>query len=413
MLGSTAMPSITVLADRSAPPIASDYLSPEFLKRVRLSYKLAIDATAQTRGGKIWNTIDARRAVVHDALIDKDDDKLRAIFANPVSTDLFLGVDYLCHSIIGQLPPIGKPAQWAIPSLSNLGGGALDAFDQQTVTDHFRNNASKDFSILARAIGLASNNQETALLDLDKVLRQHVLFPNFPAELGLASTRGTITDRAIQALYYTSLASTLLADCSDKSIVEIGPGIGRIAYYSYLSGVTDYTTIDLPMGMVAQACFLGMALGPDKIWLPSDNPNLADGRIKLLVGQLPSRNYGLAINTDSLTEMNFKTAVAYVRWIKQHCQLFFCVNHDTNWFEVEPLAKKWFEIAISRPFPLRPSFVEAIYRPRVTALLSMPWHKIAGHAAKIFARRAGGYVRRRVIRLRARAGYHSPVRARP
>src|SRR6516162_2303724 len=94
----------------------TDYLSASFLERVRRSYKLAL-TTVSGRYGRIWETIDQRRAPVHAALLAGTDVELRNIFSNPVSSDLFLGVDPLCHSILGQLPPIGQPSEQTIPSL--------------------------------------------------------------------------------------------------------------------------------------------------------------------------------------------------------------------------------------------------------------------------------------------------------
>jgi hypothetical protein len=72
-----------------------DYLSSSFLERVRRSYKLALDSV-QARYGHIWETIDQCRAPVHAALLAESNDELRNIFSNPVSSDLFLGVDHLC-----------------------------------------------------------------------------------------------------------------------------------------------------------------------------------------------------------------------------------------------------------------------------------------------------------------------------
>ncbi len=53
--------------------------------------------------------------------------------------------------------------------------------------------------------------------------------------------------------------------------LEIGGGLGHTAYYAWRSSVTHYSTVDLPMTAVAQAGFLGRALGCDAISLFGEN----------------------------------------------------------------------------------------------------------------------------------------------
>jgi hypothetical protein len=76
------------------------YLSDAFLDRVRRAYRRALDGGARARG-RIWRKIDVRRRDIHDALLADGNGALRAIFADPIATDLYFGVDNLCHSIIG------------------------------------------------------------------------------------------------------------------------------------------------------------------------------------------------------------------------------------------------------------------------------------------------------------------------
>jgi hypothetical protein len=216
-----------------------------------------------------------------------------------------------------------------------------------------------------------------------------VIFPApFAGDLGLTTTRGVASHRAIVALYQAWRVQTLLADCAEKSVIEIGLGMGRTAYYAYRAGVTDYTTVDLPMGMVAQACFLGGALGPDKIWLPGDGEELAEGRIKLLIaGDQPDQLYGLALNSDSMTEMSLRAALEYMGWIGQHARVFLSFNHDNNLFTVAQIATKRFRLAERRPYPMQDGFMEEIFVPRGFPR-PMSWHRIAWHTTKIYGRRA-------------------------
>lgn len=112
--------------------------------------------------------------------------------------------------------------------------------------------------------------------------------------------------------------------------------MGRVCYHLYRSGSTDCTTIDLPLGIVAQACFLGRALGPDALWFAGEDKGTAAGRIKLLFAR-PDQRYGLAMNVDSITEMPEAEAFRYVQWLGTHASLFLSINHGENRFTVAEL----------------------------------------------------------------------------
>lgn len=232
-----------------------DYLSDEFLDRVRRAYRLAVESHRRTRG--MWRAFDRRRANIHGALLNEDRSPLRDIFADPIRTDLYYGVDNLCLSI-----------------------------DTAPASDRF-------------------------------------------LELALASDRGR------SAQYQVRRLLELLNDSRERSVVEIGPGMGRAAYLAYSAGVTDYTTIDLPLGIVAQACFLGRAVGPNKLWFAGENTKSDTDCIKLLpAGRLPQRQYNVALNVDSFSEMSASDAFRYANWLNSHATFFLSINHPRNLFTV-------------------------------------------------------------------------------
>jgi hypothetical protein len=323
---------------------ASGYLDDSFLDRVRTSYKLALD-TVGAGMGKTWATINRKQTSVHAALMAGDNGDLRKIFAEPISSDLFYGVDNLSRSV-------------------------LSDFDAPAVVEALREGACRDLFSLAQALKIndgttdfASFEAETALQRVDHILNQRVEFPNvFRGELGFLTARGTASHRAIHALDQTARLISLLDRSDQKSVIEIGPGMGRTAYYAYRSGVTDYTTIDLPMGIVAQACFLGATLGPEKIWMAGDDEKLAEGRVKLLgAGSLPRREFGIVLNCDSMTEMPISAALGYVHWIARHCRYFLSINHAMNKFTVEGISAASLECVSRRPYAMRHGYVEEIF----------------------------------------------------
>jgi hypothetical protein len=237
------------------------YLSDRFLDRVRRAYRRALDDGARARG-RIWRKIDARRRNVHEALLADGNDALRAIFADPVASDLFYGVDNLCRSILG------------------------------------------------------SSNGRAFL------------------ELALESARATYARHQLDQL------QGALTSISGTSVVEIGPGVGHCAFLAHRAGI-DYTTIDLPLGMVAQACFLGHAVGPENIWMDGDPEVGARNQVKLFsAARLPDSRFDVALNVDSMTEMSLTAALDYVEWINSHARLFVSMNHEINAFTVSDVAER-------------------------------------------------------------------------
>lgn len=313
----------------------------EFLFRVKRAYGLALAGDHGKQGGGIWSSIDARRSDIHAALLADRTEALSAIFADPLKTDLYYGMDNLCRSILGE----------------NSGDGRYD----QTFSDAAR----QDFDLLTKALGLGAGDCEAALAALDALLDQRIDFPApFRGELGLKTSRGPASLRAVQALYQTH---RLLALCGGvtqgKTVVEIGPGMGRTAYYGYRAGL-DYTTIDLPIGMVGQACFLGAALGPDKIWMEGDDLALAAGRIKLLpANRLPPQSFDVAVNVDSLTEMRWQVALDYAKWISGHAHIFLSINHRKNYFSVAEIAALAFAgvRSTTHSYPVRDGYYEEMF----------------------------------------------------
>jgi hypothetical protein len=208
------------------------------------------------------------------------------------------------------------------------------------------------------------------------------LYPDRSADfLSLALT----SERAKFGQYQAQRLCDALAPLNGKSVVEIGPGVGHTVYYAYLSGVTDYTTIDLPLGMVAQACFLGAALGPDKIWLDGEDAAQAEGRIKLFCSHLKlQRSFDVGFNADSITEMSLSAALDYVEWLNRHVRVFISINHEMNLFTVAEIA----DIKLAASHSTRVAF---------------PFRK--GYLEETFWLRGGEALKRGIPGLRATAAY--------
>jgi hypothetical protein len=203
---------------------------------------------------------------------------------------------------------------------------------------------------------------DTLLCSIDRVVGFRVDFPNpFPDEVGLATSRGIASYRAVQALYQALRLLSAARDNTDARVAEIGAGLGRTALYARRFGMRNYTIVDLPMSAVAQAYFLGRALGPDEICLyGEDRPGI---RI-LPPGAFlnASDRYDVVMNVDSLTEMAHATACAYCEAIKARAALFVSINHELNPFTARDVCGETGMKMLKRtPYWLRRGYVDEEY----------------------------------------------------
>ena len=208
---------------------------------------------------------------------------------------------------------------------------------------------------------------EEMLDSIDKVFGIQLHYPNpFDDEFGIETSRGIIVARTPMAIYQSWKVALVANLVKGRKILEIGPGNGRSLFYSYSSGLTNYTTIDLPMGIVGQACFLAATLGPEKIWMVSDDPASQEGRVRLLppyaLYESPE-DFDVVLNADSLTEMDAKQAVTYLRYASEHARALISINHEFNAHTVQNLADM---AGISqRPLrsvsAIRPGYIEEIF----------------------------------------------------
>ncbi len=204
---------------------------------------------------------------------------------------------------------------------------------------------------------------EIILRELDTALGFTIRFPNpYPNEVGLKTSRGVASYRAIQALYQAYRVAELVRDRPNARVLEIGGGLGRTAFYTHQFGLRDYTLIDLPMTNVAQAYYLGRVLGPDAISLfGEDRPGI---RIHPPAVFLDAADrYDLVINVDALPELATDTATAYCQAIKARVDIFLSINHEYNATTVREICARLGMRADSRmPYWLRRGYVDEVFR---------------------------------------------------
>jgi hypothetical protein len=204
---------------------------------------------------------------------------------------------------------------------------------------------------------LAGPETEGLLTMLDGLFGIRIEFPNpFPDEFGLQTARGVAGYRAIHALYQAYRIRSL----APRSVVEVGGGMGRTAYYGFRLGLRDYTIVDLPFTAIAHGYFLGCLLGQDAVVLDGE-PHRRDA-IKL---QSPdtflasTRKYDLFVNVDSLTEIPPVVARPYYDAFRRRGKRLLSINHEFNSHRVH--GDLW-DVKHSRfPYWMRRGYVEELY----------------------------------------------------
>lgn len=208
---------------------------------------------------------------------------------------------------------------------------------------------------------------EQILKNLDEIFNFSIQFPNpFNGEFGLITQRGIVSERVPHALYqaYKVLQFSKKSEC--KKIIEVGAGMGRNAYFCHLAGVQNYTLVDLPHVLIAQALFLGLSLGEESIWLygekKSDNQ---EHQIKLISPEIffdenRLEFYDLMLNVDSLVEMPELTARKYIEFGLKNCRLLHSINQESYRFSVNQLLNAYvtkFDIT-RNPYWMRGGYIE-------------------------------------------------------
>ena len=320
--------------------------SPDFVRRLCRSYKHQL-GVFEGFGESFWGSFADKNKQVHEALLRSDIDAAAAIVRNPSSTDLFYGFDSSGAELIDLFRSNPGQVQGTINSVCDRLLRSSEAI------------GARRMLYPEAALDANPPDVDQLLTDIEAKLGISLTFPNvFPDEFGVETSKGVISYRAVQALYQ----AWRIRQITDKSVVEIGAGLGRTAYYARAFGLRDYTIIDIPLTTIAQAAFLSNALGENAITLPGETAQ--HGCIRI---ETPSWFYGtserfaLAANIDSMVEMDRSHAERYADKISRHCDAFWSVNHEYNPFVVSDL-KALNHPYHRSPYWLRKGYAEHLYK---------------------------------------------------
>ena len=181
---------------------------------------------------------------------------------------------------------------------------------------------------------------------------------------GLRSGSGLLTERGLNSYYCAYRALQVVGGQNGSRILEIGGGMGYVAYFAVLSGCQEFTVVDLPLSNLLQSYFLMRALGGDRVVLTGE-PDPSQGnfvRITSLAFLAKKPPIDLVVNVDGFTEYGIETAGNYLDIIRQISPRMLSVNHEANSYSFRDVVEKTggFANAQRHPYWMRNGYVEEL-----------------------------------------------------
>ncbi|MGA8220530.1 MAG: putative sugar O-methyltransferase, partial [Candidatus Acidiferrales bacterium] len=298
------------------------------VERLLAAYQFAASEFDGFKNSMWRQFFDQRHQAAHGVFMAGQTELAAAILRNPGSSDLFWGFDNLSATTKQKTVQQGDRdmiMDHLVRLTEAIGARPLD----NPMAYLFRGDSPTV---------LDATSADTTIQRIEAVLGCTLSFPNpYPEEVGVQTSRGIVSYRAIPALYQAWRIKQLLKGISRPRVLEIGAGLGRAAYYAWQFGIRDYTIIDIPMTSICSGYFLGRVLGEDAVSLAGENPPESDSRIKILP---PSHflsaqdHYDLILNADSFVEFGESTAQDYWNQIEARADQFLSINHESNAYTV-------------------------------------------------------------------------------
>lgn len=298
-----------------------------------------------------WDDIfDAHQSEALNYIKIKDYLSLENMLINPLTNDLMYGFDNLSKSL-------RSPFRLETTS------------ESMVAADHF--------VALAEYLGVINyispeglSNPRKRKTDIEAVINKIIAkifktrsfsFPNpYRGEKGISTQFGIASLRVPSAIYQALRISKY-----GDNICEIGPGLGRTAYFATLLGVKKYTLVDIPVSSLVQGYFLLASQVETKFIFNGENESDYGLHFKTPSTFLSSsERYDLVLNVDSLTEIGIDAARAYLKEITNRAEYFLSINHEENEFSMRELSTEFPELQLverSRSW-VRPGYVEELYK---------------------------------------------------
>jgi hypothetical protein len=156
----------------------------------------------------------------------------------------------------------------------------------------------------------------------------------------ILSSRGKISHRNMFALYYVYNIFKNVTDVKNTSVLEIGAGAGRTAYWAYKFGFKRYIIIDIINTSIVQAHYNFCSLGSENVVLSGEHDV---GQFLKIINNTEydtlHEKFDIIANFDGLTEYGKETAQNYFDKFHLLSNKFISINHTINEYTVSDLYK--------------------------------------------------------------------------
>lgn len=295
-------------------------LDDRFLSRVQNCYKAA-QSDYQANQGSMWSDIEQRNAASFIAALESDrPDTLRKFSQNLYAGHLMAGMAHVQAFVAGRKTIYPKPyfalrVRDAILSLAEaLAINGLPS-NQQTSWSNY--------------IAYLNQDLTEVIAEIEKRLGYEIAAPEVGCPPAYRIGRRPFNPDFIRHAYVMHRVGQMGIRPGDP-ILEIGGGYGCVARFAFLRGHTNYTIIDLPYVNAIQMLFLGATIGSGNVSGYGEAPAaiqlVPSHRKQLIDGQ----SYALAINMDSLPEMERSEALEYLEIASRSSRRFLSINQEAQ-----------------------------------------------------------------------------------
>jgi hypothetical protein len=171
------------------------------------------------------------------------------------------------------------------------------------------------------------------------------------------------------------LRSLIAAAQGSSACLEIGGGVGFLAYAALVMGIRRFSIIDLPISNVLQGYYLLRSQFSDRVRLYGEPAKEGDSSIDILpttsIDELPARSFEIAINQDSFPEMGRAVAVNYLRQLPTLAKTFLSINQESQTRISDSFSQNWthqlcaqnpsMRLMYRAPYWMRKGYVEELY----------------------------------------------------
>lgn len=176
--------------------------------------------------------------------------------------------------------------------------------------------------------------------EFDKELGFKLEFPDvfsYSDNAAWETNRGKVSSRMLYALYYVFNIRKNVND-TNISILEIGPGTARTAYYAYKFGFKKYTVIDIISSNLVQYHFNCAVLGEKNVSLGINSDKFLTILSSFQYNNI-NNHYDIICNFDGLTEYGIKHAQNYFDRFPDLTTKVLSINHTRNEYTFSDLYK--------------------------------------------------------------------------